>query len=836
MRQLSKFVGALFPIVVAAVLLSGTALAQSGNALIRFVHVLPGAGQVDVYVDGAPAIRSLDYGQATLYVSVPAGSRSIVTTLAGATTPLWTQDFAPAVGQAYTLVVSSTEPLAYTAYQDDLNSLPVGTTRVTALHAIADAPAVDVVLADGRAVVPGLEYNQPYGTLDIPALTYELAVVPAGGTVADAVVPATPFALNTGTSYAIVAYGTRANPATLVLSAPTAPAGSSGYLRVVHGVSGAPAVDIFANDTMVAPGLAYGADTGFIAIPTGDYAVSIRAAGSTDEIAAATLSIEPDVYLSVVALPDEDRVVVQAFETGVENADQLTASVAAINGALGQDVTVSIETGDGAAVIDAVASGDVGLATTTPSLDGLEAIVNRDGMLGSNSLAPLIYGGVAYTAVIVPSGDGVEVLDLQPVAVAQTIGSAPGVLLSAALPAQAAAEPTPTAIPAGDVAAAQVVQATPEPQVVQPTAAPATQTPAFPTARVVLDPGANIQLRQYPSRDAFSLGLAPSGTIFIVNGREGLEALPPGQPTPTVGPEETPEVDPATELPEGEDLVPADTWLNIDYITPDGGVINAWVNAQYLEVRDARGNRARLADLPTVPRNRPGEARDTAVQPPPLPQDVTVAIVGGLDSGVNLQIRRTPNTGGESLALVPNGTALELIGINEAREWAYVRYVQPEGGVVRGWVNLSFITGFTFRNIPTDLARLETQGRLSFVPDSQRGDLTSGAAAPAAPTRDPLRNVVVATVRLNEGANLHLRRNPNANAESIALMPNGTQLIVSGRTDTAEWVQVEFEGQIGWTFAQFLTFAFNGAPYDLQEVPITFAFNITPTATETPSA
>lgn len=835
MRVLSRVLSALLLLAGIAVLLTGTTLAQSGDSLIRFVHALPAAGAVDIYIDNTPAVRNLGFGEGSTFLSVAAGSHTIVTTLADATTPLWSQDFAPGVGQAYTLVVSSTEPLAYTAYQDDINPLAVGRARITAIHAIADAPAVDVVLADGRAVVPGLSYNQPYGTLDIPALTYELAVVPAGGAVTDAVIPVTTFPLNAGTSYVVIAYGTLSNPQALLLGTPTTAEGEAGYVRLVHGVAGAPAVDIYANDTLIAPSLAFGADTGFIALPPGTYAASIRAAGDTEEIASASLTVEANLYITAVALADGDNIAVEAFETGVESADQLSASLSIINGVLGQDVTVSLEDGEGTSLLDAVAAGDANFATAAPNTAGLNAIINLDGTQGSNTLpASVVYGGVAYTIVAVAGESGIDILPLTPVSIAQTIGSAPGETLLAAAPAQVAVEPTATSLPPGEPTAAPPA----EPQVVaaQPTAVPAAAADVGPTARVVLDPGANLQLRQYPNRDALSLGLAPSGTILIVNGRVGFPELPPGVPTPTLAPEATEAVDPATLLAPEEDFVPADTWLNIDYITPDGGVITAWVNAQFLDVRDGRGRRQRLADLPTIPANRPGEARDTAVTSPPLPENIVIATVGGLDPNVNLQIRRTPSTTGESLALVPNDTALELIGINEAREWAFIRYVQPEGGEVRGWVSLSFLRSFTFRNIPTDLETLEEQGRLSFTPDTERGALQAGAAGPAAPTRDPLRNVVVATIVLNQDANLHLRRSPNANSESLVLMPNGTQLVVTGRSDTSEWVQVEFEGQIGWTSTQYLTFTFNGTPYNLVDAPVTFNLTITPFPTATPGA
>jgi uncharacterized protein YraI len=389
-------------------------------------------------------------------------------------------------------------------------------------------------------------------------------------------------------------------------------------------------------------------------------------------------------------------------------------------------------------------------------------------------------------------------------------------------------EPTaaPAAAPTTDPNVVIAVTAAPE-------VVAATPLPAGPTARIILDPGANLQLRQYPNRDAFSLGLAPSGAVLLVNGRQGpAEFNVPGVPTPTLDPLVTPIPDPASLLAEDEDLFPADTWLNVIYITPDSGQVEAWVNAAFLDVRDARGNLQRLADLPTIPENRPGEARNTALTPPPTNRDLVVATVFNLDQAANLQIRRTPNTAGESLALVPNGTALELIGVNETREWAFVRYNPPEGGEVTGWASTIFLE-YSFRNQPQTLDELFERERTEVIPDDRRGGVGAGTAGPVAPTRDPLRNVVVGEVTLNTGANLHLRRNPNSNSESLALIPSETRVLVTGRTDTSEWVEVEFEGQTGWVSSLYLSLTFNDLPYELQEVPVT-VFTILPTATATP--
>lgn len=842
MRLMTKAATTAILVLLLFAALTGLTFAQSGSGLVRFVHALPGAGAIDIYVNGLPTVRGLDFGQGTGYIGFPASDNAVVVTQSGTTTPVWQQNYSPAVGSAATMVVSSADPLQFTPFVDDLSPLPLGRARITAIHAIAGAPTVDVVLEDGRAVVAGLNYNTPYGTLDIPALVYPLAVVPTGGAIADAILPVTPFALNSGSAYTIVAYGTPSNPQALVLSASTAPEAAGGFVRLVHGVPGAPAVDVFFNETLAVPSLEFGSASDFIAIPAGSYTATIRAAGSSDDLASATLSVTVGDYVTAAALADGDEVVINPFIDEAALADSAASAVAIYNGFTGDEATFDVTNASaqsaGSPLIAADGSAAVGIFQ--PNAEGL--VIATDSKEGVTLATPASYGGTYYSALAYLGEDGVAAFALPPASLNQTIGSAPGSPLAAvAAPTEAvvAAAPTATVIPMIEPTAASQVAVAPtaDPNVVVATAAPqvvqATPLPAGPTARVILDPGANLQLRQYPNRDAFSLGLAPSGSVLLVNGRQGeAEFNIPGVPSPTPDPLVTPLPDPASLLLEDEDLAPADTWLNVIYITPDGGQIEAWVNAAFLDVRDDRGRLQRLADLPTVPENRPGEARDTAITPPPIAREFTIATVFNLDQAANLQIRRTPNTAGESLALVSNGTTMELLGVNETRDWAFVRYAPPEGGEVTGWASTIFLQ-FSFRNESQTLEELFERERTEVIPDGRRGAIGAGTSGPVAPTRDPLRNVVVGEVALDAGANLHLRRNPNPNSESLALIPTGTQLLVQGRTDTGEWVQVEFEGQQGWTSSLYVVLTFNGASYDLQEVPVT-VFTGVATATATP--
>ncbi|KAB2864378.1 MAG: DUF4397 domain-containing protein [Anaerolineae bacterium] len=64
---------------------------------------------------------------------------------------------------------------------ESFSRLAAGNARVTVFHGIEDAPAVDVILADGTVLASGLAYGRST-VLNVPAGTYDIQVVPSGAT------------------------------------------------------------------------------------------------------------------------------------------------------------------------------------------------------------------------------------------------------------------------------------------------------------------------------------------------------------------------------------------------------------------------------------------------------------------------------------------------------------------------------------------------------------------------------------------------------------------------------------------------------------------------------
>jgi hypothetical protein len=75
-------------------------------------------------------------------------------------------------------------------------------------------------------------------------------------------------------------------------------------VNVVHASPDAPAVDVYVNDEVALSDLAFGAASGFVALPAGDYNVKVAPAGTSAEEAVidADLTLEADMAYEVAAV------------------------------------------------------------------------------------------------------------------------------------------------------------------------------------------------------------------------------------------------------------------------------------------------------------------------------------------------------------------------------------------------------------------------------------------------------------------------------------------------------------------------------------------------------
>jgi uncharacterized protein YgiM (DUF1202 family) len=817
--------------VLLLVVLSAVQVSAQSTGRARFVHVTPSVGAVDIYVNGSLLAQGVEYGSASPLFTLPTGDHIVDLTLANQTNSLIQQSITIDALRPTAFVVA--DGTQFFGVPENLNETPTGGARLLLVHALAGGPAVDVKLAEavmlggveqpvGTPLATNMAYSTTFGAFDVPAQTYVVDVFAAGTdteVLSDLALP-----LAAGTSYSVIVYGTPSQPQTLLLTAPTQGASGTGLVRVIHAVIGGPAVDIYDGSTLIIPSLAPEKATEHIALPAGTRTLIVRAAGApadeTSVLAQADVTVAAGSASTVVAMEATGAVVLGIYADDVSQAlDGQRAAVSVVN-TIAESVVETFSIADFPIATDISYAMMSDAATVTPVAGNADFTLNVNNQRGVlRSPLPPLYGGVYYNVVVVSGTlfSGPRALAF-PTVLNATTGSAPNAnqSLAAALP-----QPTTEPVTAPTQAPPAVTEAPPQVVVTQPSAVDPNQI----TARVVLDPGANLQLRQNPSPDALSLGLAPAGSVLIVNGREGRPvALVEGQAPP---PEAETYEDPVGLLPDDRADLPATaTWLNVTYNTPDGGRITAWVLAQFLDVRNARNERVRLRDLEPIARNIPGRAVETVVTPPPVPTDVLQAVVFNLDPGVSLNIRRLPTTEGEVLARVQAGTVLEFLGGEEEERWAFIRYTTPEGGTVEGWVSTQYIqyqyNNRTFRleEFKNLVSRTTSQALYELIPTDTLGSVRGPAPTLVAPTVDPFRDQYVATVRLDPSANLQFRRNPDPASESLGLIPSGTQVIVTARTEAGDWLRAEFQGQTGWISANFVTITFNRASVSVNDIPV----------------
>lgn len=208
--------------VIDSVLLPPAPQAELEMTTIRVAHFSPDTPAVDVFVNGEAAIESLEFPAITGWIQLPAGSYNLAVAPAGAgieAAAIGPADFDLPAGAFITVAaVGSLEAgtLAPQVLVEDYSDIPAGNARVTVFHAIEDAPAVEV-RAGGSPIITQLAFpgsqngNDGAFTLEVPAGSYDLQVVPAGAA-EPIVLDLAGTQLNADTHYFVAAVGTLAAP------------------------------------------------------------------------------------------------------------------------------------------------------------------------------------------------------------------------------------------------------------------------------------------------------------------------------------------------------------------------------------------------------------------------------------------------------------------------------------------------------------------------------------------------------------------------------------------------------------------------------------------------
>jgi uncharacterized surface protein with fasciclin (FAS1) repeats len=221
-----KFTWVTIILVLALGLLSASAVgAQDRTTHIRVAHFSPDTPAVEIFLNGEPSgIQTLSFGAISGWVELPAGSYRIAVAPAGAgieAAAIGPASFNLSGGAWITVAATgslSAGTLGADVISEGYSPLASGDASVTVFHGIEDAPAVDVILPDGTALVSSLRFGQGR-TLTVPAGTYDLAVV-AAGTTGPAVINLPGTTLNNQTFYFVAATNALAAPQVALAAVP----------------------------------------------------------------------------------------------------------------------------------------------------------------------------------------------------------------------------------------------------------------------------------------------------------------------------------------------------------------------------------------------------------------------------------------------------------------------------------------------------------------------------------------------------------------------------------------------------------------------------------------
>ncbi|WP_270181541.1 DUF4397 domain-containing protein [Alkalihalobacillus sp. CinArs1] len=185
-----------------------TQITQAGEqSNVRVIHASPDAPEVDVYVDGKPAFEGATFQAATDYASVTPGERKIQvfpSSAGGKGDAVLEKTLTIGSGKDYSVVaLGKLSDLSLLVLEDETATSEKAGIR--AVHASPDAPAVDIAVKDGDAIISDLSFGKSSDYKTVDPGTYDLEIRPAGSSQSVLDLPNIP--VESGQNYTAIAVG-----------------------------------------------------------------------------------------------------------------------------------------------------------------------------------------------------------------------------------------------------------------------------------------------------------------------------------------------------------------------------------------------------------------------------------------------------------------------------------------------------------------------------------------------------------------------------------------------------------------------------------------------------
>lgn len=274
-------------------------------ARVQVLHGASDVGLVDIYVTApgvditsqAPTL-SANFLDVSDQLEILASDYQIRITASGQKTPVFDSGTVPLqAGNDYLIsaipnAATGDSPVALLVALDDAQLVLQDTmtgSDVRAIHAVADAPAVDIFL-DGAATpaVDMLSFSELTDYLNVPEGDHTITVA-ADADNSLVVIDAAPVTLAQGASYSVLAVGSLSDSdiAPLVVMEDRRRVATEAKLNIIHASYSAGNVDIYltpsSDITAATPSLSnvpFKATSGSLSVPAGDYVVTVTGTGS----------------------------------------------------------------------------------------------------------------------------------------------------------------------------------------------------------------------------------------------------------------------------------------------------------------------------------------------------------------------------------------------------------------------------------------------------------------------------------------------------------------------------------------------------------------------------
>jgi len=272
-------------------------------AFVRFVQANPELALIDIYMgDAVVAARFRPGSYSNQAVAVPSGGvRLRIVPAGGVNSPnnaLYEQEVVLEPRSTSVLYVYGTADNVFLqTFAQDLAPLPPNTARVSVIHAVPNAPAINV-LASGEVIAQELGYGQLQGPLELPARDYEISFQTSAGTLYR-----TTQSLRDQKIYTIMMIGTAQTGSydAVIFSQDATP---QTLLRLVHAAPDTPAVRVFIDDQLVIENMEFqDVSPEWVAFPSGRYTVRVEGIASTSgagALAESTVNLMPNTQANLL--------------------------------------------------------------------------------------------------------------------------------------------------------------------------------------------------------------------------------------------------------------------------------------------------------------------------------------------------------------------------------------------------------------------------------------------------------------------------------------------------------------------------------------------------------